>query len=446
MRGGLVLEKYEIRFKKNILSEMYRKLFITEDKEQFCIILAKKEQFNKFVILKEIEVLYPKKNEILSSSLTHISIKKDFIYRTIMKFKHRMDIDTLIEVHTHPFLLVDDKAKFSCIDDKDEKEFYKYLKENNPGINYGSIVLSKNSYEGRIYLEKAIETLKIKEWKFINKVLNSEYLNIYQRNIEYMGLDNLRKIFSVEKISIVGVGGLGSIVAEHLVNMGFNNLVLIDYDTVEYSNLNRLVGAKYKDAEENKLKVEVVKNHLLEINPFLNIKTINLEVRSEEALVEILESNKVFLTTDNHSSRSLVNDFCLKYFIPFISIGVNISIENNAVLDISGEIIKIFPGDKFCLRCLGRINQRSVDYENSNNQEIREKILKKGYIEKQKEPAVKTLNTILASLGVDSYINEFITYSRESAILVYENNKIPIIYEDNISIKNRRKNCFICNL
>ncbi|MGL5779135.1 ThiF family adenylyltransferase, partial [Cetobacterium sp.] len=208
----------------------------------------------------------------------------------------------------------------------------------------------------------------------------------------------------------------------------------------------RLVGAKYKDAEEKKLKVEVVKNHLLEINPFLNIKTINLEVRSEEALIEILGSNKVFLTTDNHSSRSLVNDFCLKYFIPFISIGVNISVENNTVLDISGEIIKIFPGDKFCLKCLGRINQRNVDYENTSNQEIREKILKRGYIEKQKEPAVKTLNTILASLGVDSFINEFITYSRESAILVYENNKIPIIYEDNISIKNRKKNCFICNL
>ena len=439
------MEKYEIRFKKNILNQICTKLFATEDKEQFCIILAKKEQFKKCTIFKEVEVLYPKKDEILSSSLTHISIKKDFIYKAIRKFKYRKDIDTLIEVHTHPFSMSDDKLAFSCIDDKDEKEFYKYLKENNSEINYGSIVLSKSSYEGRIYLEKKIEILKIKDWNFINEILDDKYLDIYQRNIEYMGLNNLRKIFSTEKISIVGLGGLGSVVAEHLVNMGFNNLVLIDYDIVEYSNLNRLVGAKYKDVEEKKLKVEIVKNHLLEINPFLNIKTINLEVKSEEALAEILESNKVFLTTDNHSSRALVNDFCLKYFIPFISIGVNISIEDNNILDISGEIIKIFPGDKFCLRCLRRINQANLDYENISNQEIREKILKRGYIEKYKDPAVKILNTILASLGVDSYVNEFTTYSREVSIMVYENNKVPVIYEDNISIKNRKKDCFVCN-
>ncbi|MGL5778690.1 ThiF family adenylyltransferase [Cetobacterium sp.] len=440
------MEKYEIRFKKNSLNKILKNLFLTKDKEQFCMILAKKEVINQFVILKEIEVFYPKERDILSCSLTHISIKKDFIYRMLLEFNQRVDIDTLIEIHTHPFLQLNDKVTFSSIDDEDEINFNDYLKFNYPNINYASVVISNNSYEARIYLEKKIEKIKIKELDINKEILNKKYLDIYERNIDYMGLNNLKKIFSTEKISIVGVGGLGSIVAEHLVNMGFNNLVLIDNDIVEYSNLNRLVGAKYKDVEEKKLKVEVIKKHLLEINPFLNIKSMGLEVKSDEALNELVESSKVFLTTDNHSSRALVNDFCLKYFIPFISIGVNISVVNNTISDISGEIIKIFPGDKFCLRCLQRIRQINVDYENIKNEKIKQKILKRGYIKEHKEPAVKTLNTILASLGVDSYINEFTNYNRESSILVYENNKIPIIYEDNISIKNRKKDCYVCNL
>lgn len=440
------MEKYEIRFKKNSLNKILKKLFLTKDKEQFCMILAKKEVINQFVILKEIEVFYPKESDILSCSLTHISIKKDFIYRILLEFNQRVDIDTLIEIHTHPFLQLNDKVTFSSTDDEDEINFNDYLKFNYPNINYASVVISNNSYEARIYLEKEIGKIKIKELDINKEILNKKYLDIYERNIDYMGLNNLKKIFSTEKVSIVGVGGLGSIVAEHLVNMGFNNLVLIDNDIVEYSNLNRLVGAKYKDVEEKKLKVEVVKKHLLEINPFLTIKSIGLEVKSDEALNELVESSKVFLTTDNHSSRALVNDFCLKYFIPFISIGVNISVVNNTISDISGEIIKIFPGDKFCLRCLQRIRQINVDYENIKNEKIKQKILKRGYIKEHKEPAVKTLNTILASLGVDSYINEFTNYNRESSILVYENNKIPIIYEDNISIKNRKKDCYVCNL
>lgn len=439
-------EKYEIRFKKNSLNKIFKNLFSDEKKEQFCIILAKREQVNKLVILKEIEICYPKQSEILSSSLTHISIKKDFIYKILLDLDKRVDVDTLVEIHTHPFLESNSKVSFSSIDDEDEKNFKEYLKENYPKTSYASLVFSNNSYKGRIYLDEKIEEIEIKEWNITKEIQDPKYLDIYNRNIDYMGIDNLKKIFSTEKISIVGVGGLGSVVAEHLINMGFNNLVLIDNDIVEYSNLNRLVGAKYKDAEDKRLKVEVLKKHLLSINPFLNIKAINSDIKSDEALNEVLESNKVFLTTDNHSSRAFVNDFCLRYFIPFISIGVNISVKNGIVSDISGEVIKIFPGEKFCLRCLGRVKQINIDYENIKSEEIKEKILKRGYITQHKDPAVKTLNTILASLAVDSYINEFTNYNRESSILVYENNKIPTIYEDNMSIKNRKKDCFICNL
>ncbi len=63
-------------------------------------------------------------------------------------------------------------------------------------------------------------------------------------------------------ISIVGVGGLGSIIAEHLIHMGFHEINLIDPDVLEVSNLNRVVGAYYEDAQQKRYKVDVVKRHL----------------------------------------------------------------------------------------------------------------------------------------------------------------------------------------
>lgn len=437
--------KNEIRFKKNTLKDLRKNLFDSE-KEKFCVILAKKEVINDFIIFKEIQVIYPLEKDLLSSSSTHISIKKEFFYNLICSIEKRVDIDTLIEIHTHPFLCKKTQVTFSETDNNDEFKFFKYLQEEYPDLNYGSLVFSKDTYDGRIFHETTFSPLEIKGWNSKNMELNKDYLKIYDRNVEFMGLENLRKIFSTSKVVLAGVGGLGSIIGEQLLNMGVSNLVLIDNDTIEFSNLNRLVGAKYSHVDSKTLKVIALKEHLLEINPFANIKIVPELVNSEEAIKELITADRIFVTTDNHFSRAFINDFCLKYFIPFISVGVNITIENKKVLDVSGEIIKIFPGDNFCLRCLKRVNQIKIDYEKIDNKEIKEKFISKGYIKNEKEPAVKTLNSILASLSVDNYINEFTNFTKDISILIYENNKIPLIYEDIISIKNRRKNCLICNI
>ena len=59
-------------------------------------------------------------------------------------------------------------------------------------------------------------------------------------------------------VTIVGAGGVGSIIAENLIHMGIQKINLVDFDVVEKSNLNRLVGAKYIDALYKRKKVDVI--------------------------------------------------------------------------------------------------------------------------------------------------------------------------------------------
>ena len=71
---------------------------------------------------------------------------------------------------------------------------------------------------------------------------------------------------------IAGLGGLGSIIAENLIHMGFQSLILVDPDVVEISNLSRLVGATFADVARGTRKVAAVKRQLLRLNTSLTIR------------------------------------------------------------------------------------------------------------------------------------------------------------------------------
>ena len=81
-----------------------------------------------------------------------------------------------------------------------------------------------------------------------------------------------------KKIAILGVGGIGSVVAEMIVRAGFDNLLLVDNDVVESSNLIRQIG--YLREDVNKSKLDSLFRHLLQINPKTDINkpTINANV------------------------------------------------------------------------------------------------------------------------------------------------------------------------
>ena len=146
-------------------------------------------------------------------------------------------------------------------------------------------------------------------------------------------------------ISVIGVGGLGSVIAEHLVHMGFQTINLIDPDILEMSNLNRVVGAYYEDAQQKRLKVEVVKRHLISINPQATVRAYSRDIHDQELESVLALSDWMIVATDNHASRLRVQELSITYFVPLLSVGVNITVKGNKVEDMSGEVITARVGD-----------------------------------------------------------------------------------------------------
>ena len=136
---------------------------------------------------------------------------------------------------------------------------------------------------------------------------------IILKSVDFDGQEKLK----ASKMLVVGIGGLGCAASQYLAAAGVGNLTLLDFDTVSLSNLQRQV--LHCDERLNMPKVESAKIALEQINPHINIETINAKL-DEEKLAEIIPHFDIVLDcTDNVEIRNLLDRQCCNAKIPLIS-------------------------------------------------------------------------------------------------------------------------------
>lgn len=111
------------------------------------------------------------------------------------------------------------------------------------------------------------------------------------------------------KVLVVGGGGLGSPLLQYLAAAGVGTIGIVDYDTVDDTNLQRQV--LYGQDSIGKLKVEEAKKRITSLNPHIEVKTYNAMLTSDNALEIIKDYDVVADGTDNFPTRYLVNDACV---------------------------------------------------------------------------------------------------------------------------------------
>lgn len=165
-----------------------------------------------------------------------------------------------------------------------------------------------------------------------------------------------------EVVTIVGLGGLGSQLAQALAYLGVKQFTLIDADRVEDTNLNRLIGGYPEDAESNDLKVEVIKRHIERINPRAAVNTIPNDLRTEGAFRAIRHATTLFGCVDNDSARLILTEVAAAYTIPYIDTATDFELneEQTAVISFGGRVVIARPGD-FCLFCAGELDEEEAE-------------------------------------------------------------------------------------
>ncbi len=148
-----------------------------------------------------------------------------------------------------------------------------------------------------------------------------------------------RKLLAA-KVLLIGAGGLGSPAALYLAAAGVGTIGIVDYDTVDLSNLHRQII--HGHANIGKAKVDSVRERLADVNPDVNVITFNEPISSANALDIMRYFDIVVNGSDNFPTRYLVNDAAYLLGKPLV---------DGTLFRFEGRANVFLPG-KGCYRCL----------------------------------------------------------------------------------------------
>jgi sulfur-carrier protein adenylyltransferase/sulfurtransferase len=145
--------------------------------------------------------------------------------------------------------------------------------------------------------------------------LSPEEIKRYSRHLimPEMGMDGQRKL-KQSSVLCIGAGGLGSPAAMYLAAAGIGRLGIVDFDVVDYSNLQRQLLHTTNDVGRTKL--ESARDKVVALNPHVQVDTYEEALSSENAMRLFKGYDVILDGTDNFPTRYLVNDACVLYGIP----------------------------------------------------------------------------------------------------------------------------------
>lgn len=184
------------------------------------------------------------------------------------------------------------------------------------------------------------------------------------RTISAWGKDTQENISRL-KIGIVGLGSVGSIVAEILARTGVSNFVLIDFDTLEEKNLDRTNVLK-KDIGRS--KVDAIKDMILRsaTSPNISIATSEYSICEKEGYDEALGCDVLFSCVDRPWPRQVLNYIAYSHLIPVIDGGILVRTNrDNTKIKGADWKAQTVGYSRPCLECLGQYETKFANLEKS---------------------------------------------------------------------------------
>ena len=172
--------------------------------------------------------------------------------------------------------------------------------------------------------------------------LNNDEILRYSRHLimPEVGMEGQQKL-KAARVLCIGAGGLGSPLALYLAAAGVGTLGIVDFDVVDYTNLQRQII--HTTADVGRKKLDSAADKLKAINPFLNLRTFEAKLTSENALALFNEFDIIADGTDNFPTRYLVNDACVLTGKPNVY---------GSIFRFEGQASVFATEDGPCYRCL----------------------------------------------------------------------------------------------
>lgn len=381
------------------------------------------------------DFVIPDSDAYTRRGLLEAQLNPDFVARVTKRAKR--DGCGLVFVHSHPG---DEPPEFSSIDDEGERHLATFLRQRIPNSTHIALVISSGGMAARILGTQ--EPIRVTEVGIRHRILydanDSEYravMSEHDRQVRAFGAAGQQRLNKLT-VGIIGLGGTGSIVAQQLAHLGVKRFMLVDPDTVEITNLNRLANASPSDVGQP--KTDVAKRYIQLVSPDANVQTLIGDVTRVSVARRLTSVDILFGCTDSHGSRAVIQQIAYQYLVPCIDMGSTIIASNGKVTHIHGRIQMLTPGMP-CLTCSQLLDANEVRRDMMTEFERKSD----PYIVGAREPApaVMSLNATVASLAVTMLLNTVTEMGGNVRHLLYNamtSSLRPIA-------PTAQKNCFICS-
>lgn len=326
---------------------------------------------------------------------TRIQLRPDFLARLSKEARARQE--SVVFVHSHAGA----PAFFSPVDDDGEGPLQTFFAERTPGITHAAMVYAPTGCVARLLGSGAPLQVFACGSGLVQASRDDGIAGLpleYDRQIRAFGQHGqalLRRL----RVVLVGTGGTGSVIAQQLAYLGVQSYLLIDPDTVDRTNLNRLVGAGPGDV--GRRKVEVVRDLILRIQPDAQIECLTASINHRSTAALVADADFVFCCTDSQGSRYVLNQLAYQFLLPTIDVGVVID-NRSTPLQLRVRTQLLSPGLP-CLTCANYLNADQIRRDLQTESERRADPYFTGPGEPA--PAVISLNSAACSLAVTMFLS-----------------------------------------
>ena len=332
----------------------------------------------------------------------------------------------LLRVHTHP-----GGVRPSPVDTASAKRVYEHDRDRLPlGAPFGAAITNKRGkWSARVYEPDADGNTTVtstsctrivgpnREGAALRKLptRNGTHgdrasrvdLNQQDSTVQLWGEDG-QEVLADFTVGLVGCGGVGSILAEHLARLGIGELVFVDFDRLKESNLNRAQGADRIDVRQERLKTAVAERvaRAAATADGFETRIVDGSVVEEDpeyaAVPALLDCDVVLSGVDAARPRQVLDHLARAHCIPVIDGGSKLHAEADGTLEPEAKAETAVSGPGWpCFECQRVWRPKDVQYERDHPAFRGER----GYMEdgrdpdeEDRDPSVIGVNSIVAGL------------------------------------------------
>ncbi len=425
----------EIRIASSDLRSL-RSTLLGLGRERCAVLLAARaclEAGRSLLLVRE--MVYPSDADYVTSEVDEAQLSPEFVARVTKRA--RIAHMALVFVHTHPG---SSPPRFSSVDDLGESELRKFLDRRGLHEAHAAMVMSEGGLAARLLgLLTPARVVSLGEKRVIEfeGIVSTDNLQaeVFDRQIRAFG-EHGQRVLRDLRVAIVGLGGTGSIAMQQLAHLGVKNFILIDPDTLESSNLNRVVGTSAPDVGDS--KVDVAKRFLGRFSTDIAVRALVGDVVYASIARQLVDADLILACTDSHGSRAVVQQVAYQYMIPCIDMGSTITTKSGLVTGIFGRVQLLGPGHA-CLWCSNLLDSEQVRRDMMSAYERKAD----PYVQGAHEPApsVISLNGTVVSLAITMLLGVFTDIPVEACHLIYNAKKSSLraVHAD------AKDDCFICS-